>query len=430
MAMEVEVQRIGPDYVVRHEQGIVLTFSRLHESKEDIVGMLEIKLQNYAGRDDGVLFDSRIILTGPRSKSDAANACSKRVGEFTLWSDLVERACIEVRRGLAMGNPWVDLGNGELAPKPPPLIAPLWMRNEHAILFGDGGSGKSKMTLLFATLLSAGIDGAGLEVPAPQRVGVVDFEDDEDTFRWRLNAIARGLGLEQRPQVFYKRGDATMTGMADGLSRSIAELGIDGIIVDSVGVACGAEPEAAQAANEYFRVLRSLPIKWSISIAHQTKDKAKAMEPFGSIFWKNGARNIWKAVAEQQTGSNVLNVGMMNTKANNRALEKAVAFAITHDEDKIVVRRQDGIWREELVNQASLRVQILSALQHAPGPLTPQEIADWAGVKVNSVGPTLKRMGDVVKAVGGGRYAPVEEGLSAPPPTNGHVHLEEEAFPF
>jgi hypothetical protein len=295
--VELTVQRIGPDYACVYG-GIRLTFSRIHESREDISGMLQVELRGYGGREDGDLFDGRVILTGSNSKRDAAAACRTRVGEFEDWGGLIEKACIVVRRAWSIGTPFVDLAVGAVThTESPPLLDPFWCANEHAILFGDGGSGKSLIALAHAALLASGTSAWGCTVHGgPHNVGYVDFEDDEENFRLRLAQISAPLGIP-RPQVWYKRGETSLVAMVDGLARACAELSLDGLIFDHVGIACTGEPETAAAANDYFRALRQLPIRWSINIAHQPKDKARSEQPYGSVYWWNNARSIWRVVA-------------------------------------------------------------------------------------------------------------------------------------
>ena len=292
--MELEYKRRGPDHIVLTDAHIFFQFSRMHEGHDgEVIGMLRIFLLGFPGEKDRDLYDGKIILTGPQSKAGAARQCATRCAGFTGWPELVDEACKKVRRVIADGEPFIDLADGEPEAEAPYLLRPLWRLDEHGVLFGAGGTAKSTLCLAWAMALTNGSEHWALQVGEPQTVGYLDFEDSEANFRRRLGALATGMGIA-RPTVWYKRGEASLAGMADSLSRQCADLGITGLVIDHAAMACGTEPESAEAANSYFRALRSLPISWSWTIAHQPKDKERAMDPYGSVFWRNLSARISK----------------------------------------------------------------------------------------------------------------------------------------
>ena len=76
------------------------------------------------------------------------------------------------------------------------------------------------------------------------------------------------------------------------VNRLVRDEQIKLVIVDSAAMATG-EPESADATAQYFRALAGLDTT-SLTIAHIAKaDNQRA--PFGSIFWRNSPRSIYRA---------------------------------------------------------------------------------------------------------------------------------------
>ena len=266
-------------------------FSRVVEHRDSIDGLLRVLLVGFPGHDDGDIFNDRIVLTGIRSRPAVARDCQRRCPGLSLseWLDLVDEACLVVRKVLEDGEPLSDLSQGEIEADPAWLVEPLLRHEEHAVLFGNGGTGKSTLAIALATLLTTGRSDWGLTVCGTERVLYLDYEDGENNIKRHLDRVALGLGVA-RPAVYYKRGDAGMVSIGEALARQCGELGITGLIIDSAALACGSEPETADAATGFFRTVRALPIDWSLTIAHQPKDKERADQPFGSSFWWNAPK--------------------------------------------------------------------------------------------------------------------------------------------
>jgi hypothetical protein len=392
--------------------GIHFQFSRVIERGEDIYGMLQIATLGFPGHADGVIFDDRIILTGERSKPACAKTCARRIPEWPSWPDLIDDACRLVRRNLALGEPFVDLAEGDVEPVPPWLIEPFMRQDEHALLFGTGGTGKSTVALALMACLSVGVSRWGFTVGEIAKVGYVDFEDSEDNLRRRLEALRQGLELPTRPSVFYKRGESSLAACAESLGRQCAERDIEGLVIDSAGMACGAEPEAADSANGYFRALRGLPIRWSLTIAHQPKDKERSMMPFGSVFWWNNPRMIWKATAMSKEGSDHLDIGLIHRKANNGRFEKSIGLHLVYRDGSVTINKSEASIPIEAQTNG---LRILEVLADG-SELTAIEIERRSGVKHGSVGVELGRLKKNLQIKQDGlKYSAVIPGFLEPP---------------
>ena len=94
------------------------------------------------------------------------------------------------------------------------------------------------------------------------------------------------------------------------------------LVVDSVGLAAGGEPESAEVAVQFFASPRELGLD-ALLVAHVTKQDAKgsAERPFGSAFWHNSARSTWHVKSRPTTGG--MRAGLYHRKSNGGPLSGA-----------------------------------------------------------------------------------------------------------
>ncbi len=403
-----EYTRKGPDHVLATDLGIWMRFSRLREEHGEDVAVLRIYTLDYPGLPDRDLFVGKIILLGPRSKGDAVRLCTQRCPTFTDWGDLLDDACKYMLAVRADGEPWTDLSIGEVEDEPPWLIEPLLRTDEPTILYGSGGSGKSTIGLALAMMLASDspeLWGFKRQVNAENKahkeiVGYLDFEDSPNTFRRRLKWLAAGAGIAV-PKLHYKRGEASVPASAEALGRQIADLGITGLVVDSAGYACGGEPEKSESALNYWRAMRSLPISWSLTIAHQPKDKENSSYPFGSIMWWNGCRACWKLVGAPSPEG--LGIALQHKKANNGELQETKGLIFHREGGSAFLERRDP----RLIVGMREHIQHPNAIPDAlkdHGPMKAKDIADVTGLAATGIYKLLDRAitaGTIRKGLGG-----------------------------
>lgn len=419
MSFDFEYTRKGPDHVLATDLGIWFRFSKLREEHGEEVGVMRVYTVDYPGIPDRDLFVGKVILLGPRSKADAAKLCATRAPSFSGWADLIDDACKKAMEVRADGEPWQDLSVGEVEDEPPWLVEPLLRTDEPTILYGSGGSGKSTVGLALAMMLASdapelwGFKRNLTSDNAVRRevVGYLDFEDSPNTFRRRLKWLAAGAGIPT-PKLHYKRGEASVPASAEALGRQVADLGITGLVIDSAGYACGGEPEKSESALNYWRALRSLPISWSLTIAHQPKDKENSQYPFGSVMWWNGCRACWRLAGAP--GPDGLGIGLQHKKANNGELQNQVGLLFHRDGNVATLERRDPrkmIGLAEHLQDGTSIPDILRSM----GPLKPYAIADAASVSRKGIYKLLERAvetGRITKQADGSYvYVDPDDGL-------------------
>lgn len=82
-------------------------------------------------------------------------------------------------------------------PPRPWIIPGLTMHGHLSILVAPGGSGKSQLTLQMGIITALGMDWAGWKPRKPQKVLIINAEDDRDEMRRRLYAAAEHMNIDQ-----------------------------------------------------------------------------------------------------------------------------------------------------------------------------------------------------------------------------------------
>lgn len=319
------IQQSGPDFLVAWD-AFNVRVSKLKEHSDGYAGVFVVNIQGFPGYSDGKIFGpSKVNMSSSRTKSEVAKACLGRVPEND-WAGVIESVCEIITEAIEAGSPIEDLGGEtEIEPDRPYLAEPI-LREENTLLYGMGGTGKSLLSLALGASLADGSDYLGLGFVQPARVMYIDYEDEANTQRSRLESLRVSWGLPERPHVLYKHADASMATMGDSLARQIAQNHIDYLIIDSAAMACGADPEKADSATTFFRSLRSLGVKGTLTIGHMTKGNEKF--PFGSVFWWNGPRSIWYAKNTREDDQSAIHLGLFHRKSNNGIIQKPIGLHI------------------------------------------------------------------------------------------------------
>ncbi len=384
----------GDIYKLTWPCGIEAEVERLSEHRDELSG--EVTLHSNRQPNPGLLHSARLNLMSTLSRKTLAGELERREPQVD-WRALVEQLCFIVRERYRAGEPSVDMREFQPVSGPRWRYEPFIERDGAALIYADGGTGKTIVATAIAATVASGRDIIGRLHGSPAPVLYADYEGDESTFHERLSAICAGVGIEKLPPVFYRRQVASLPEAASELRREVVRVGAGLVIVDSLGAARGGEPESADITIRTFVAARSLGVPW-LALDHVTKAKGNdAAKPFGSVFSVNLARLVWGMDMAQDDDSIV--VALRNTKRNNgRFLPRIglrIAFETTATDELRTVRftRVDLHGVAGLAEKLPLKDRILAELRR--GPTTQTELADALGVKLETVSA---RVGELVKA--------------------------------
>jgi len=295
-------------------------------------------------------FDTRLIIGisgGYESYEDDINIQSKSqrtelrreldslYGKEWPWVRLLNTACNAVRDAYRAIDRSIDVADIPDTGGEQFLFAPLLPMNSPTIWFGDGSSTKSYVAEIMALCFGIGQSFMGKTTPCLPVI-YVDWESNKETFKFRMERIAKGLGLDSVPPsaVLYWDGRGLpLAAHVEGLKRLIDSTNACLVIIDSIMPASDGEPEKAETALRFFNTLSTLKVT-TLLIAHITKppgdgrDNSYKQKPFGSTAWHNMARRTWYIERTQETEDTVASVGFYNKKVNDGARPRDFALQL------------------------------------------------------------------------------------------------------
>ena len=173
----------------------------------------------------------------------------------------------------------------------------------------------------------------------------LDWELTEEEQSRRIYKLARGMNLTGPPDgLDYLRMDTPLMQAIPQLKALIRERHYGLIIVDSLGPACGGDPEAARFVIPLFNSIRSLGTT-SLLIDHQSRlqqgQSYRNKDPFGSIYKKNLSRSAIQLhkVAEEEGR---LALVLRHLKSNFTALRSDIYITIGFGADRILIDKANA----------------------------------------------------------------------------------------
>tara|TARA_R100000306_G_scaffold59910_1_gene59402 strand:+ start:354 stop:1289 length:936 start_codon:yes stop_codon:yes gene_type:complete len=285
-----------------------------------------------------------------------------------------------------LGEPVVNLGTVTPSVEPTYRLKPFLLENEATLIYGDGGIGKSYVAAYLASQVDQGVK-LGVYEPIQGRVLYLDYETNSEIAARRFQALAKGFGVGVNSNVLYRFCFQPLAMDIAEVQKIVAEQGIECIIVDSAGPACGGDPESASSAINYFTALRSLR-RTSLTIAHRSK--SGSVGPFGSVYWVNYPRATYELKKVQETGENAMHVAMIHRKVNEGQLQGPVAFRFTFHKGAVTVAEEPIEDVPGFVSELPLPQQIRIALEEH-GPQTAKDLAEMTGLNLGSIQVILSR---------------------------------------
>jgi hypothetical protein len=400
----------GPTrYVMTIPQyGVTLDLDRVRRDRHEFWGELLVRCTLKGARTvDGILAASDFNLSGQTSRSTRAKYLAERSQAPDIdWMGVVEEFC---QRVIAFDRDGAD------APTLSSIICPergdswtvdgMTLLDRHpAILFGDGGQGKSLVALYLAGRL------------AQRGVTILycDWEFDGESHRARYGGL---FGDAMPETIRYARCDKPMAAEADRLGRLVRQYQVQYLVCDSIVFACapGVPAESAEAAANYFQALRQIGVG-SLNLAHTTKqnserdDVRQQQKPFGSGFWHNGARATWFLKGVQEDHGRLL-VGIYPRKVNTGPLGAALGWRVAFDDASIRFERSDVADSSELGQGLPVWQRMRHELKG--GAQTFVDLAARLEVPVNTVVQAARRKDGMFTRVLGGPGAIERVGLLA-----------------
>jgi len=386
------------------EEAISIRIDRLYEDSKFNISC-EVTILQGAGSH---LHQARLNLTSTQARKSLAKVLQERE-EHIDWYSLLEIACVRTLEAHRVGEPVYRLDEMKATDRVKWRLEPLLVEGYPNLIYGPGGIGKSLLATYFSLLIGLPYKQHNLN-PEPGNVLILDWEFSGEETQERADRLLSGMtGLTGAP-IYYRFCWRPFADDIEEIRRTCMEKTIQMVVIDSAGPACAGQPESAEATLRFFTAFRALHGITGLVIAHEAKNAAEK-SPFGSVYWTNMARNVYKMQKDQDMESNKLNISLVHKKANTGRLQRPMALQFKFNTDgPITIATTDINQNPELSKGLPIKYQISQVLLN--GALGPEEIADTIDKKVDSVRVTLSRSPMFV-ALGNGRW-----GLRAKENTN------------
>jgi hypothetical protein len=392
------VARVGGLYRLDwSEEKIALEIDRVNEHSDETRGQLTALSAGL------VLAQFGYNLTSLPARDKAAKYLRER--HETDWGMALEMASFHILKRLREGEPRVDLSMNDAVVPVTWLLRPLLLQNQPTMIFADGGTGKSYVSLLVSMLVGfPWVDNPfGWKTPDnPVTSLYLDWETDENTTKYRLQRICRGMD-QPKPPLEYRHCSRSFIMDLAAIQRHVLESKAGLVIVDSLGMACGGDLKEQTSATTFFQALRELQVS-ALLLTHVSKDEMrKTKTAFGSVYFQNHARSVWEMsgmVSRDGEDHATINVGLFQRKHNEMALSKPLALGIEFNNllDTTVFRSADLADLPDLRDKLTLKDQIRELLKSGAKSVT--DLADETGKKEDAIRMTLNRYKTTFTRVG------------------------------
>ena len=381
------ITSIGSIYRIQWPEDFLdFRVERIHEDSKGVT-TAEIHIF-YNGQANLVIQEyERLNLTSAQAKAKLAKICEERAPIGVNWGQRIEKVCREVIQLHRQGEPIINLAEMKASERLRWRVEPLLYDKQANLIYGEGGLGKSILANYLGVLVASGQQTPELPNVEPGNVLYLDYETSPDEILERTSKLTEGLILANMPQIHYRFCSQPLAHDIEYLQREVLQRDISLIIVDSVGPACGGEPENAAATIECFRALRPLKVT-ALLVAHVAKN-SHSKTPFGSVYWWNLSRSVWEVVKGDQSSDGSTEIGLWHRKVNNGRLLPPRAYRVRFSDEDITfhdIRPQDSDTLKE-----SLRNYEQIALALKDGGKNLAQIVETTGLKESAVKTELSK---------------------------------------
>jgi len=321
------------------DMGVYCQASRIRESDDGIEAelLIEADLQIDGEKHRVKLNHSRVNLLNDGQKQrlqirlqEVVTSSDSITGtEKFSWASTVPNLCSKIAEQYRVGIPAVSFSERREISRRSWLIRDFILKGVPNILWAEGGSCKSYLSLLSSCLIARGMTASGLHA-SMGNVLYLDWEEDEELFYTRMIAVQRGLKIADPytiPNMMYKKLTGSLAGQVEDLISLIDKNNINFCVIDSVGAALGGNGIEAQPVEELFDAMGILGVT-SLLIDHARKG---GDDMYGSIYKGNRARQVRKLKKVQVHGSDLTEIMIQHDKGNDTNLKEPMSFLVKFD---------------------------------------------------------------------------------------------------
>lgn len=188
MISKPEYREFGLGYRFEWEaEHIRATVSRLEDDRGEL--KCEVQIESTHPDNPGHLKQQRFNCASGRARSELAKILKSTVNHID-WNALLEQLAFLTIRAHREGNPpeIIRVSQTDQVIQPAFLIRPFVVDKDISMIYARGGKGKTLAAQVIMCCGSLGIadNGLGLLINRPVRAGLLDFESNPTSFKYRI----------------------------------------------------------------------------------------------------------------------------------------------------------------------------------------------------------------------------------------------------
>ena len=299
------------------------------------------------------------------------------------WADLVEQFSVMATEVHREGEPLEVLEPRRLPEAGRFAVDPIVPLRQVTGLLGDGKTLKSYTAAASCRAMMLGVPFASM--PTTKLVpAYLDWEWDKEEHEDRLLRLGGDVAF------FYRRCTVPLQEQAKAIKRELDRNGIEFIVIDSLGLACGGDPSKPEIALGMFSAIRYLDRP--AAIIHHTP-KGRPAESFGSAYIRNSLRSAWFFLRSASPEERTATVALQHAWTNTGRMQRSIGLEFTFDDEAYTttVRRTDPRPILQLAGGMTKKNAIIAFLEGAPGAEV-QDIATALGEDAGKVSVHLSQL--------------------------------------
>lgn len=354
----------------------------------------DIEISNGSKEEPWILLPStQFNFSAEQTRNRMAKQLKEKYPKSDIeWIELFDYLGYQIQDLARKGEPVQTLITGQQSKPPTYIIDPFIIKNYPSAIFGDPGSSKSNIALVFAVTMILPWTDNPMNIRAPDdytRVLYLDWETDEDTILWQLTKIQKGMNLPPIP-LNYRRCALPLAQDVEQIRQRIAECKAEVVIIDSLGLAAGGDLNETKPALDFFTAFRQLKTT-SLILAHNAKNsEQKARSIYGNMYYTAQMRNIWEIKKTQEEDSDQMSIALFHRKPPPfDKMRKSVGFRLSFTTDATFIEPEDPKTVSEFIQHMSLKARLIEELKH--GKHTTKELSEILDASEGSIKAELNR---------------------------------------
>ena len=303
------------------------------------------------------------LIVGDEKRGDMGMKAIFGMGSAIVtndWGATINESCEQVLETHYAGTPPLNLYDDD-SEEDDVWRIPGLLSEDTNMIYGQSGSGKSYLGLVWGQAIHHGVTVCGLST-IQGRVLLIDYETTPAKMRRRLRRVDAGLGVDGEPML-YIPASVPIAQMIEPLQGYIDKHGVRFLIIDSLARACGGKITDEEGVGMMFEAIRQL--ERPCLIIHHTN---RGDEYYGSPYIRANTRNLWRLRSVKNEGTSKLSIQLEQEKENDGPGIGNLGFVLEFvgdaiDPDSVTLVPQDASLVPELRKYMGLAQRIYAYIE-------------------------------------------------------------------